>query len=216
MYARFKAIGLAMIVAGFVFVGVGGFTYVKTSEGATSLEAFSTAQAVELTYNDAGQLIDRGETAIADEILKLLTDDWGYPVVRSDLDPNDPLINTATEYMYEMAAIAYHTLTSTQTVTVADHTDYRDQHFMPGDYEVAVAGRYYAEFDRGSPTDGPARTQAWSPLALSLMANLGVGSVTASTLQMGLGIAALAAALGGTLVLLGAGLVWIGRRSPSS
>ena len=213
MYTRFKLVGAAMMVAGLAFVGVGGYTYAKTSEGAGSLQAFSTAKAVELTYNEAGQLVDRGETAIADAILDLLTEDWGYPVVKSDLDPSDPLVNTATEYMYQMAAISYHTLTGTQTVAVADHTDYKDTHYDPGNYEVAVAGRYYAQFDRQSPLDGPARTQAWSPLALSLIANLGVGSVTASTLQMGLGIAALAAALGATLLLLGAGLIWAGRRA---
>jgi hypothetical protein len=40
-----------------------------------------------------------------------------------------------------MAAIAYHAH-STQTVAVAEHTDYKDQHFDPGEYEFAVNGRY--------------------------------------------------------------------------
>ena len=47
----------------------------------------------------------------------LLEDDWGFPIVESDLDPNDPLVNSATEYMYQMATISYHTLHGTQTVT---------------------------------------------------------------------------------------------------
>jgi len=212
MSTRFKIIGVAMMVAGFLFMGVAGYTYVKTEEGATSLQAFSGAQNVKLNYNDQGQLTDRGETAGAEAILRLLTEDWGYTIVASDFDPNDPLVDTATEYMYQMAAIAFHTLNSTQTVAVADHTDYKDQHFMPGEYEFAVDGRYWSEFDRTNPIEGKAREQAWTGTAHALIAELGVGSVTASVLQVGFGIAALAAALGATFVVLGGGLIWAGRR----
>jgi len=212
MYARFKALGIAMMVAGLLFVGVGGYTYTKTQEGADSLQAFSAAQDVELSYNDQGQLTDRGETAEAKEILRLLAEDWDYAVVDSDLDPSDPLVNTATEYMYQMATIAFHVLNGTQKVTVADHTDYKDQHFMPGEYEFAVDGRYWSEFDRTNPIEGKAREQAWTGTAHALIAELGVGSVTASVLQVGFGIAALAAALGATFVVLGGGLIWAGRR----
>lgn len=212
MYARFKIIGLALMVAGLLFVAMGGYAFAKTDEGARSLQAFSAAQDVKLTYNDQGQLTDRGEAAQAEKILSLLTDDWGYPVVRADLDPNDPLVNTATEYMYQMAAIAFHTLNSEQKVTLTDHASYKDQHYMPGEYQFAVAGRYWSQFDRQNPIEGKAREQAWTGTAHALIAELGVGSVTASTLQMGLGIAAMSAALGATFLLLGAGLVWVGRR----
>lgn len=210
--ARFRVIGFAMMVAGLLFVVMGGYAYVKTQEGTRSLQAFSAAQDVKLTYNDQGQLTDRGETAEAEEILRLLTDDWGYPVVRSDLNPNDPVVNTATEYMYQMAAISYHTLNSTQKVTLADHADYKDAHFMPGDYEFAIDGRYYSQFDRANPVESKARELAWSGLAQALIAELGVGTVTASTLEVGLGIAAISAAIGATLFLLGAGFVWATRR----
>ena len=128
MYSRFKVIGLATMVAGLLFVAMGGYAFAKTQEGAASLQAFSAAQDVILTYNDQGELTDRGEAAQAEKILSLLTGDWGYPVVRADLNPNDPLVNTATEYMYQMAAIAFHTLNSEQKVTLADHADYKDQH----------------------------------------------------------------------------------------
>lgn len=212
MYARFKFIGLAMMVAGLLFVGAGGYAYTKAVEGSSSLQAFSAAQDVKLTYNDQGQLTDRGETAQAEEILSLLSDDWGYAVVRADLNPNDPLVNTATEYMYQMATIAFHTLNSTQKVTLADHADYNDAHFMPGEYDFAIDGRYWSQFDRANPVEGKARELAWTGTAQALIAELGVGSVTASTLQMGFGIAAISAALGATLVLLGAGLVWATRR----
>jgi len=213
MYARFKALGIAMMVAGLLFVGVGGYTYTKTQEGADSLQAFSAAQDVELSYNDQGQLTDRGETAEAKEILRLLAEDWDYAVVDSDLDPSDPLVNTATEYMYQMATIAFHVLNGTQKVTVADHTDYKDQHFMPGEVEFAVNGRYWTQFDRANPVEGKARELAWSGTAHGLIAELGVGAVTASTMQIGFGVAALSATLGATFVLLGAGLVWAGRRA---
>ena len=212
MYPRLKFVGLAMVVAGLMFIAIGGYAYARTQAGAASLEAFSSAQDVRLSYNDAGQLVDRGDPAQAEMILALLTDDWGYPVERSELDPNDPLVNTASEYMYEMATIAYHTLNSTQKVSVADHADYQGVHFMPGEYQFAVAGRYWSQFDRQDPVQGKAREQAWTGTAHALIAELGVGSVTASTLQLGLGVAAITGAIGATLVLLGLGLVWAVRR----
>lgn len=212
MYRRFKVVGVAMMIAGLVFVGIGAYAYSKAQAGAGSLQSFSTAQDVKLSYNENGELVDRGDPAQAQKILALLTDDWGYPVDRAELNPNDPLVNTATEYMYQMATIAYHTLNSTQTVTVADHTDYDGQHYMPGAYQFAVAGRYWSQFDRQDPLEGKAREQAWTGTAHALIAELGVGSVTASTLQMGLGVAALAAGLGATLVLLGLGVVWAVRK----
>ena len=201
-----------MVVAGLVFVGLGGYAFIKTQDGARSLQDFSAAQDVRLTYNDQGQLTDRDKTEGAEAIMKLLTEDWGYPIIRSDLDPNDPVVNTASEYMYEMATITYHTLNSTQTVTVADHTDYNGVHYMPGEYQFAIAGRYWSQFDRQDPLQGKAREQAWTGTAQALIAELGVGSVTASTIQLGVGVAGIAAALGATLVLLGSGLIWAVRR----
>ena len=50
----------------------------------------------------------------------LLEEDWNFPVVDGDLDPNDPLVNTATEYMYQMATIAHHTLDGTQVIVLTD------------------------------------------------------------------------------------------------
>ena len=208
MYARFKVLGLAIIVAGVVFIGVGAFTYIKTQEGANALGAFSAAQNVELTYNDQGQLVDRGETEGAAAIMSLLTNDWGYAVNAADLDPNDPVVNTASEYMFQMATVAHHTLTGTQTVVLTEPVEYNGKTYAAGSYDVPVNGRYWSQFDRLDPLDGPAREQAWTGTAHALIAELGVGSVTASALQMGIGIAALAAALGATLLLLGIGVIW--------
>jgi hypothetical protein len=212
MYARFKVLGLALIVAGLLFVGVGGYTYVKTQDGASALAAFSAAQEVKLSYNDQGQLVDRGETEGAASIMALLTDDWGYTVNTAELNPNDPIVNTASEYMYQMATIAYHTLNGTQTVTL-DETITTDDGtvFAAGTYEVPVAGRYWSDFNRSNPLDAKVREQAWTGTAHALIAELGVGSVTASALQIGLGVAAIAAALGAVLILAGGGIIWAAR-----
>lgn len=213
MLARLKSLGIVMMIAGLFFMAVGGFTFFKTAEGAAALQAFSAAQDVNLTYNAAGQLVDRGETAGADAILSLLTDDWGYPAVASELDPNDPLVNTASEYMYQMATVAYHTLHGTQTIVLDEAVEYEGETFAAGEHEFDIDGRYFSQFDRAHPLEGPARDQAWSGLAHGLIGELGVGTVTASTLQMGLGLAGVAAGAGATFFLLGIGLVWASRPS---
>ena len=176
-----------------------------------SLQAFSAAQDVQLTYNEQGQLVDRGEAAGAQEIMALLTKDWGYPVVASDLNPNDPVVNTASEYMYQMATIAFHTLNGTQTVTLTEAKEYNGKTYPAGDYEFAVDGRYWSQFDRQDPIEGAAREKAWTGTAHALIAELGVGTVTASTLQMGYGLAGLFAGLGFTILIAGLGLVWATR-----
>ncbi len=212
MYSRFKVVGFGLVLAGLVFAGVGGYTYVKTQEGASALAAFSAAQNVKLSYNDQGQLVDRGEPEGAAAIMSFLNNDWGYAVSAAELNPNDPVVNTASEYMYQMATIAFHTLNGTQTVTLDETvtTDKGDV-FEAGTYEVPVAGRYWSAFDRTNPIDAKVREQAWTGTAHALIAELGVGSVTASTLQVGLGIAAIAAALGATFILLGLSVVWAAR-----
>lgn len=211
MYARFKVVGIGLMIAGLVFVGVGGYTYMKTQEGATALNKFSAAQDVKLTYNEEGVLTDRGEVAGAAAIMALLTDDWGYTVNAGELDPNDPVVNTASEYMYQMAVIAYHTLHGTQTIVLDEPVEYNGETFAAGTYEFPVEGRYWSQFDRAHPIEGPARAAAWTGVAHALIAELGVGSVTASALTMGLGIAALAALLGVVFILAGAGVVWAAR-----
>ena len=213
MTARLRGLGIVLAIMGIVFVAAGGFAYLKTQEGATSLQKFSAAQAVELSYNEEGQLVDRGETAGADAILALLRDEWGYPVVTSELDPDDPLVNTGTEYMYQMATVAYHTLHGSQTVVLEeDFTAPDGTVYTAGTpYEVPVDGRYWSQFDRENPIDAAVRAQAWTGVAHALVAELGVGTVTASALQLGLALAGLFAGVGGAFILTGAGLVWATR-----
>jgi hypothetical protein len=212
---RLKGLGVMLAVIGLAFIAGGGYAFYKTDQGAQSLQAFSAAQNVSLNYNEAGQLVDGGETEGAVAIMSLLTNDWGYAVNTAELNPNDPLVNTASEYMYQMATIAYHTLHGSTTVvldeavTTADGTVY-----AAGSYEFATDGRYWTGFDRSNPIEAAARGQVWTGTAHALIANLGVGSVTASALQLGLGMAALLAGLGGTILLTGLGLVWATRAEP--
>ncbi len=211
MNKRLQFVGVGLAVIGLGFVVAGGVTYAKVQDGYGSLQAFSEKQNVTLNYNDEGQLVDRGETEGADAIMGLLRDDWKFPVVEADLDPSNPLVNSATEYMYQMATVAYHTLNGTQTVTLDEEVVYEGETFAPGEYEFNVDGRYWTGFDRSHPIEGPAREMAWSGTAHGLVAELGVGAVTHSTLQMGLGLAGLFAALGVVFMLTGSGLVWASR-----
>jgi hypothetical protein len=211
MTTRLRRLGLVLAVIGLVFAAGGAYAFIKTQDGYRSLNAFSAAQNVKLSYNDQGQLVDRGEVAGADAIMALLTQDWGFPVVASELDPNDPVVNTQSEYMFQMATVAYHTLHSTQTVVLTDDVEYKGETFKAGTYEFAVDGRYWADFDREHPIEGPARAQAWTGVAHALIGELGVGTVTASALQMGLGLAGLFAGVGFTFILAGLGLVWATR-----
>jgi hypothetical protein len=194
-----------------VFVVAGGVAYGKVQDGYGSLQAFSESQNVTLSYNEDGQLIDRGTTEGAEGIMTLLTEAWDYPVVESDLNPNDPLVNTATEYMFQMATITYHTLHGTQTVTLDEEATYNGEVFPAGTYEVEVDGKYWTDFDRLHPLEGPARSQAWSGTAHGLIAELGVGTVTHSTLQMGLGLSGITAGIGLFALLAGFGLIWASR-----
>ena len=56
-----------------------------------------------------------------------------------------------------------------------------------------------------------AREQAWTGTAHGLIAELGVGTVTHSTLQLGLAFAGLMAGLGLMFMVTGAGIVWASR-----
>ena len=212
MNGRLKVIGVMLAVIGLAFIAGGGYAFYKTDQGAKSLQAFSAAQNVTLNYNESGQLVDGGETEGAVAIMSLLVNDWGYSVNTSELNPNDPLVNTASEYMYQMATIAYHTLHGTPTVVLDEAVTADDGTvYAAGTYEFATEGRYWTGFDRTNPIEGGAREKIWTGTAHALIAELGVGSVTASALQIGMGVAALLAGFGMTILLTGLGLVWATR-----
>jgi hypothetical protein len=213
MTGRIRILGIVLGVIGFAFIAAGGYAFFKTQEGAASLNSFSSAQNVALTYNEEGQLVDRGEVEGAQAIMALLTEDWGYPVVASELDPNDPIMNTGSEYMYQMATVAYHTLHGVQTVVLEeDFTAPDGTVYTAGTpYEIPVDGRYWADFDRTNPVEAAVRAQAWTGVAHALIAELGVGASTAAALQLGLALAGLFAGVGAAFLLTGAGLVWATR-----
>ena len=211
MTKRIRGLGFVLGLIGLAFIVGGGFAFYKVQEGTSSLNAFSEAQGVTLSYNEDGQLVDRGETAGADAIMALLTDEWGYPVVASELNPDDPMVNTASEYMYQMATIAYHTLHGETTVVLPEAVEYEGETFAAGEYTFVNDGRYWTDFDRMHPIEGAARGQIWTGTAHALIGELGVGTVTAQALQLGLALAGLFAGLGGTLLITGAGLVWATR-----
>jgi hypothetical protein len=222
-------LGIFLIVVGIGYFVGAGVAYSKVQGGYGSLQSFSEAQNVQLNYNEDGQLIDRGEVEGAQAIMSLLEDDWNFPVVDGDLDPNDPLVNTATEYMYQMATIAHHTLDGTQVIVLTEDdiaaaieneqlapdgtyegvvAAYQGQVLEPAAYEVPVDGRYWTGFTRTDLLDGQARDQAWSGTAHALVAELGVGAATHSTLQLALGVAALLAGLGVVCTVMGVAFIW--------
>jgi hypothetical protein len=202
-------LGITLAVLGLGFVVAGGVAFVQVQDGYNSLQSFSGAQNVTLSYNEDGELIDRGTTEGADAIMTLLVEDWEYPVVESDLDPADPMVNTASEYMYQMATVAYHTLNGTQTVVLEEDVEYEGVVYEAGSHEFDVDGRYWTDFDREHPLEGPARSQAWTGTAHGLIAELGVGTVTHSALKMGLGLAGTLAGVGLLALLSGLGMVWV-------
>ena len=227
-------LGIFMIIVGIGYFVGAGVAYSKVQGGYDSLQAFSEAQNVELSYNEDGELVDRGTVEGAQAIMVLLEDDWNFPVVDGDLDPNDPLVNTATEYMYQMATIAHHTLDGTQVIVLTDDditaaiasealdpdgtyngvvVAYQGQVLTAGSYDVAVDGRYWTGFARTDLLDGPARDGAWSGTAHALVAELGVGAATHSTLQLALGVAALLAGLGVVSTVMGIAFIWQVRSS---
>jgi hypothetical protein len=208
MNGRFKKLGYVLVAAGLAFVVAGAVAYSMTQDGYTSLEKFSAAQNVTLSYNEDGQLTDRGTTEGAEAIMSLLENDWGYTVVAGELDPNDPVVNSASEYMFQMATVSYHTLHGTQTVVLTEDVEYNGELFTAGTYDVPVDGKYWTDFDRSHPLEGPARSQAWSGTAHGIVSELGVGTVTHSALKMGMALAGLFAGVGLLSILTGAGLVW--------
>jgi hypothetical protein len=225
-------LGIFLVLCGVGYFVGAGVAYSKVQGGYGSLQAFSQAQNVKLNYNDQGQLTDGGKVEGAQVIMTRLKDEWKFPVVQSDLDPKDPLVNTATEFMYQMATITTHTLDGTQHV-VLQATDLTGKDgkvaatFDCNGTQVAVPtpfpadgvtcdfkvdGRYWTGFDRSVPVEAKARDQAWSGTAHALIAELGVGAATHSTLQLALGVAALLAGLGVVCTVMGGAFIWDTRR----
>ncbi len=76
MGKRLQKLGIVLTVIGVLFLVAGGVAYSKVQDGYDSLQAFSEAQNVTLSYNEDGQLTDRGTVEGAQAIMTLLEDDW--------------------------------------------------------------------------------------------------------------------------------------------
>ena len=220
MMKRIRTLGIALVIAGLGLAGA-GFAYgmPQANDGLASAQAMYEAQGVELSYNDAGQLVDRGTPEAAQNILALLEQDWKYPVNHDNLDPSNPIVNTRDELMYQYATITYHVLHGMQKVTLTAEQvpiTYRGVTYAEaGEYEIEV-GEYYANFDRTNPIEAQLRN-AWTPQALAITGTLAAGHANqaagelaqATTLAIG-GIGLLFSAAGG-------GLVWVsfGQMAPA-
>ena len=207
---RVRLVGVFLLLAGLTLAGV-GFLYglPQATAGLDSAQAMYQEQGVTLTYNEQGQLVDRGTPEGAQAIMDLLEDDFQYPVDHRNLDPNDPLINTRDELMFEYATITYHVLHTAVPVALTEADvpiTYRGVTYTePGTYNITLE-HYYAHLDRTNPIERQLRT-AWSPLALSLTsalagahANQAAGELARmTTLGFG-GVGLLLAAAGGAVV----------------
>ncbi|WP_291381534.1 hypothetical protein [Demequina sp.] len=209
MATKLKLLGAFFALAGLGFLAAGIFAFTQVQAGSKSLQDFSAAQNVTLSYDENGVLTDRGTVEGAQAIMDLLQDDWGYAVKSAEMDPNDPLVNTGSEYMYQMALVAYHTLNGSTEVTLTEDVEYNGETFKAGTYDVPTDGKYWADFDRMHPLEGPARAQVWTATAHALIAELGVGSVTASTLTMGYGVSGLLGGLGLIFLVTGGVMFWM-------
>ena len=164
--------GLVLIIGGIIGIGLGGFLYLTANAGLDSLQTVYETQGRFMTYDDDGNFTDRGTKEAGGAILSLIENDWDFPLNRANLDPNDTLVNTPDELMVQYAIINYHTLHGTQTVVLAEDVEYKGETFLAGNYDVEVGGKYFSDLDRSHPLEGPVRTEAWNPLALSLTSTL--------------------------------------------
>ena len=155
-----KLVAVAVVGLGVLIMAIAAVNWQRASEGLESLQAVYEAQNVTLNYNEDGQLVDRGSPEAAQGILTMLEDEWKFPVNHADLNPNDPLVNTPTELMYQYAVITHHVLDGTHTVVLEEDVEYEGEVFPAGTYEVDVDGRYWTDFDRMHPLDGQVREMA--------------------------------------------------------
>jgi len=144
-----------------------------------------------------------------------LTDDWKYPLKKKSLDPNNTLVNTPDELMVQYARISYHVMHSTQTITLEEDVEYKGETFAAGTHEFNVDGRYWQDFDRMHPIEGPARGQAWTGTVHGLLASLAAGVAAHNLAEFVWYMGMLISGLGGTFLVGGIGLAWAGKQERS-
>ena len=213
MAKRLRTLGVVLALVGLGFMIAGGVAYTKVQDGYGSLQAFSEAQNVTLSYNDDGQLVDRGTTEgrrsdhdAADGGLEL-PGRRGRPRLRT-IRWSTP----ASEYMYQMATICL-----PRAPRHPDDRPGRRRRVQRRDCSPPAPTSSTSTAATGPTSTACTRSRARLAVrhgrgtAHGLVAELGVGTVTHSALQMGLGLAALLAGVGFTALIAGAGLWWAGR-----
>lgn len=215
---RLKITGAVLVVAGLVLAGVGFFYGTsQATDGLDSAQAMYEEQGVTLSYNDDGQLTDRGTPEGARAILEFLEVENQYPVNHDNLDPNDPIVNTRDELMYEYAVITYHVLHGSVDVELTEDDvpiTYRGVEYTePGTYEITVE-KYYAQFDRQNPIESQLRG-AWSPMVISLTSSLAGGHANQAVGELAYATTLGFTGIGLLFALGGVGLIWVALPSPS-
>ena len=217
---RIRIVGIVLVIAGVAMSGVGlAYGMPQANDGLASAQAMYEAQGVSLTYNDQGQLIDRGTPEGAAKIMQLLEEEWKFPVNHANFDPADPVVNTRDELMFQYATITYHVLHGEVDVKLTAEQvpiTYRGVEYTEaGTYKIAPLG-YYAEFDRTNPIESQLRA-AWTPQALALTAALAGGHANQAAGELAFATVLAIAGIGALFALGGAGLVWVsyGREVPA-
>jgi hypothetical protein len=212
-FQRLRVVGIVMIVAGLAVASVGFLYGIPTAnDGLDSAQAMYESQGISLSYDDQGRLVDRGTVEGAQAIMRLLEVEWRFPVKHSSFDPNDPLINTRDELMFQYATIVYHVLHTKQKVVLNETQvpiTFRGVTYdQPGTYEIEV-GAYYGALNRMHPIEGQLRA-AWSPLALALTSYLAAGHANQAAGELALMTSLGIGAIGLLAIVAGAGLAWVG------
>lgn len=212
MMNRIRTLGVFLAVAGIAMAAAGFFYGMpQANDGLASAQAMYEAQGVELTYDDQGRLVDRGTPEGAASIMKLLTDEWRFPVNAANFDPSDPLVNTRDEVMFQYATITYHVLHGEVDVKLSAEQvpiTYRGVTYTEaGTYKIAPLD-YYGAFDRTNPIESQLRA-AWSPQALALTAALAGGHANQATGELAQATTLAIGGIGLLFVAAGSGLVWV-------
>ena len=212
MKNRIRVLGTLLVFAGLTMAGVGFVYGVPTAnDGLASAQKMYEAQGVELSYNENGELVDRGTTEGANNIMKLLTEEWAFPVRASDFDPNDPIVNTRSELMFYYATITYHVLHGEVNVKLTAEQvpiTYRGVTYAEaGEYKIAPLA-YYAQLDRTHPIEGQLRA-AWTPAALALTGALSAGHANQAAGELAQATTLAIGGIGLLFAASGAGLVWV-------
>ena len=114
--------------------------------------------------------------------------------------------------MVQYARISYHTLHNTVKVTLDKDAEYKGKTYTAGVHDVPIDGRYWQDFDRQNPLDGPARTQAWSATVLGLLASLQAGFASHTLVELAWFVGLLVMGLGMTFLVGGLGIAYAGLR----